>query len=92
MKTINVNNDGKTFICFHNDEGLLVCNPIIGGSATVSINDNYIATELSGDMQLGSPIFTLPYFTDNIEIARTAREKVDGITDANFETIKTILQ
>lgn len=91
MKTLEVKNDAKTFIAFQNDEGLLVFNPIVGGSATLSIDDSYIAVELNGNMQLGSPIFSLPYFTDNIEIARTARDKVNGVSDNELETIKEIL-
>ncbi|MER0442272.1 hypothetical protein [Emticicia sp. W12TSBA100-4] len=91
MKTINVNNDGKTFIAFQNDEGLLVFNPILGGSATVSVNDNYVATELNGQMQLGSPIFSLPAFTDNIEVARQVRDKVNSISDTDFKTLENIL-
>ncbi len=92
MKTINLNNDGKTFICFHNDEGLLVCNPIIGGSATLSINDNFIATEVNGKVELGKPVFSLPVFTENIEIARSARDKVNGVSENEFETINEILK
>lgn len=91
MKTVALNNDGKTFICFHNDEGLLVCNPIIGGNPTLSINDSFIATELDGSMKLGNPVFSLPCFTDNIEIARAARDKVSDITEPDFENIKQIL-
>ncbi len=91
MKTISVNNDGKTFICFHNDEGLLVCNPIIGGSATLSINDSNAATELNGQMQLGSPIFSFPCFTDNIEVARHVRDKISNVSQTDFETLEKIL-
>jgi len=91
MKTINVNNDGKTFIAFHNDEGLLVLNPILGGNATVCINDSFVATELSGQMQLGSPLFSLPSFTDNIEVARHVRDKLNNISESEFETLENIL-
>lgn len=92
MKTINVNNDGKTFIAFQTDEGLLVLNPILGGSATVSINDSYVATELNGQMQLGSPIFSLPSFTDNIEIARHVRDKLNNVSQKDFKTLENILR
>lgn len=91
MKTININNDGKTFIAFHNDEGLLVLNPIVGGSATVSINDSYIATEVNGNMQLGNPVFSLPSFTENIEIAMHVRDKVNNVSQTDFETLENIL-
>lgn len=84
--------DGSAFVTFLRPDGILVFMPILGGSATLEINEHHIATKISGTIEFQDPKFGLAQFVDTLGDAQIIQDKLHRLTDEQIQHLNDMAQ
>lgn len=92
MRQEQLKTDGTAFITFLREDGILVFMPILGGSATIEINEHDIATKISGTLEFREPKFGLPQFVDTLGEIQDIQTKLKNLSDEELAIINDMAQ